>query len=51
MVEKKGKNGETYMELDIEKMPDEMKKLVGYRIPTEDKYSMAPLIIKGFLPQ
>ena len=51
MVEKKGENGETYMELDIEKMPDEMKKLVGYRIPTEDKYSMAPLIVKGFLPQ
>lgn len=51
MVEKTTPEGETYMELDIKKMPDEMKKLVGYRIPTEDKYSMAPLIVKGFLPQ
>ena len=22
----------------------------GIRIPTEDKYSMTPLIVKGFLP-
>lgn len=32
-------------------LPKELRKLVGYRIPTEDKYSMMPLIIKGFLPQ
>lgn len=51
MVEKTTPEGETYMELDIKNMPDEMKRLVGYRIPTEDKYSMAPLIVKGFLPQ
>ena len=25
--------------------------MVGYRIPTEDKYSMAPLKIVGFLPR
>ena len=31
-------------------LPEEMRKFVGYRIPTEDKYSMAPLYIKGFLP-
>lgn len=37
--------------LDINSMPDDMKKMVGYRIPTEDKYSMVPLIVKGFLPQ
>lgn len=46
-------------ELDINKkdadgnfvIPDELRKLIGYRIPTEDKYSMTPLYIKGFLPQ
>jgi len=42
--------------LDINKLPegpegDELRKLIGYRIPTEDKYSMTPLYIKGFLPQ
>lgn len=38
--------------IDINKIQDEdLRKLVGYRIPTEDKYSMAPLYIKGFLPQ
>lgn len=38
-------------ELDINKLPEDLRKLIGYRIPTEDKYSMAPLMIKGFLPQ
>jgi len=51
MVEKTDEQGNTYQELDIKKMPKELRKLVGYRIPTENKYSMAPLIIKGFLPQ
>ena len=32
-------------------MPEELKYAIGYRIPTENKYSMAPLYIKGFLPQ
>lgn len=35
----------------IRKQDPELLKMVGYRIPTEDKYSMLPLIIKGFLPQ
>lgn len=35
----------------IRKQDPELLKIVGYRIPTEDKYSMLPLIIKGFLPQ
>lgn len=30
---------------------EDMRKAIGYRIPTEDKYSMAPLYIKGFLPK
>lgn len=37
--------------LDVNKLPDELRRLIGYRVPTEDKYSMAPLYIKGFLPQ
>ena len=51
MVTKTDSMGNEYQELDIEKMPEELRKLVGYRIPTEDKYSMIPLIVKGFLPQ
>ena len=38
-------------ELDINKLPLSLRKLIGYRVPTEDKYSMIPLVIKGFLPQ
>lgn len=38
-------------ELDITKLPEDLRKLIGYRVPTEDKHSMAPLYIKGFLPQ
>lgn len=30
---------------------EEQLKAIGYRIPTEDKYSMAPLRIKGFIPK
>ena len=45
----------TIMDIDeaIEKgiMTEDMRKVIGYRIPTEDKYSMAPLMIKGFLPK
>lgn len=38
-------------QLDVSKLPNELRKLIGYRVPTEDKYSMVPLYIKGFLPQ
>lgn len=38
-------------ELDIERLPEDLRRLIGYRVPTEDKYSMVPLRIKGFLPQ
>lgn len=37
--------------LDPTELPNELRRGIGYRIPTEDKYSMAPLYIKGFLPQ
>jgi hypothetical protein len=38
-------------QLDVKKLPKDLRKLIGYRVPTEDKYSMVPLYIKGFLPQ
>ena len=34
----------------IDALDPELLKMIGYRIPTEDKYSCAPLKIKGFLP-
>lgn len=34
----------------IENLDPDLLKMIGYRIPTEDKYSCAPLKIKGFLP-
>lgn len=46
---KEDENGKLY--LDPEELPSELRRVIGYRIPTEDKYSMAPLYIKGFLPQ
>jgi hypothetical protein len=36
--------------IDLSKLPDEIKELVGYRIPTEDKYSMFKMKIVGFTP-
>lgn len=41
-------------EVDVEainQISPELLKMVGYRIPTEDKYSIAPLKIVGFLPR
>lgn len=32
-------------------LPEDLRRAIGYRVPTEAKYSMVPLIIKGFLPQ
>ena len=36
--------------LDVNKLPDELRRAIGYRTPTEHKYSMVPIYIKGFLP-
>ena len=37
---------------DIKKFEElGIDRLLGYRIPTEDKYSMLPLKIVGFLPR
>lgn len=37
--------------LDPSKIDKQLLRAIGYRIPTEEKYSMAPLIVKGFLAQ
>lgn len=37
--------------LDVRDLPEDLRRLIGLRIPTEDKYSILPLYIKGFLPQ
>ena len=47
-----------YQEIDFEKMKATLGKskalelldIIGYRIPTEDKYSIMPIRIKGFMP-
>ena len=50
MKTRRDSQGREYQYLDVNGLPDDLRKLIGYRIPTEDKYSMAPLYIKGFLP-
>ena len=45
---------EKYVTLDYDKLKQdcpEALKALGFRIPTENKYSITPLIIKGFLPE
>lgn len=37
--------------INVNDLPEDLRKAIGYRVPTEDMYSMAPLYIKGFLPQ
>lgn len=37
--------------LNINDLPEELRRGIGTRIPTESKYSMVPIRIKGFLPQ
>lgn len=47
-----------YQEIDFEKMKKalgeagatELLDIIGYRIPTEDKYSIMPIRVKGFMP-
>lgn len=44
------KNGVINMQA-LEMLDPDLLKMIGYRIPTEDKYSTAPLKIVGFLPR
>lgn len=37
-------------QLDADNLPEDLRRLIGYRVPTEDAYSMFPIRIKGFTP-
>lgn len=51
LLEEKTINGEKVKVLSPEKLKKAgLDKAIGYRIPTENKSSMMPLIIKGFTP-
>ena len=51
LVEKFGKpDGSIDVDL-IEQIDPELLKMVSYRIPTEDKYSCAPMKVVGFMPR
>lgn len=43
------RNQDTW-EIDVKNVPEDLLEAIGYRVPTEGKYSMAVLKIKGFLP-
>lgn len=43
-INKKDSNGKPIV-------PEKYREAIGYRIPTEDKYSMIPIRAKGFLPR
>jgi hypothetical protein len=46
------KTGKQFIDIKkIEQEDPKLLELIGYRIPTEAKYSMVPLKIVGFLPQ
>lgn len=54
LVNRKDENGNWYQTIDIKTIQKNDPKLlegIGYRIPTESKYSMMNFRIKGFLPQ
>lgn len=36
--------------IDFNRLPESLREMIGYRIPTEDHYSMAPLKVVGFMP-
>lgn len=52
LVPRKDSAGEEYWEVDYNKIKgnEDLLDLIGYRIPTENKYSIFKLRIKGFLP-
>lgn len=54
LVNRKDENGNWYQTIDINTIKKNDPKLlegIGYRIPTESKYSIMNFRIKGFLPQ
>ena len=54
LIEKTDKDGSTYWTLDFDALRrnnnEDILKIIGYRIPTEDKYSIMPIKIIGFMP-
>ena len=38
-------------EVDITKIPENLRELIGFRIPTEEKYSMVNIKVVGFTPK
>ena len=53
LVKKEYKDtGEEYWEIDYDKIKgnEDLLEMIGYRIPTENKYSIFKMRIKGFLP-
>ena len=48
---KRSKDGLLHIEDIPKNIRDKVCRMIGYRIPTEDKYSMLPLKVVGFLPQ
>lgn len=54
LKQKTDENGKTYQTIDIDEVRKHDPKLlegIGFRIPTENKYSIMSFRIKGFLPQ
>ena len=51
LVEKFGDDNGNIDIKALERVAPELLQLISYRIPTEDKYSMAPCKIVGFLPR
>lgn len=54
LVERTDRDGSSYWTIDFEAIKrnndEDILKIIGYRIPTEDKYSIMPIKIVGFMP-
>ena len=49
---KRDANGNEYIDVEeMERVNPDLLYMIGYRIPTESKYSMVPIKVKGFLPR
>lgn len=54
LIQKTDSKGNSYYTIDFEALrknnDEDILRIIGYRIPTEDKYSIMPIKIVGFLP-
>ena len=47
---RKDENGNEFIDVEaMKKANPKLLEMVGYRIPTESKYSMVPIKVKGFV--